>query len=53
KIHQCFVERSNVDAIEAITDMLTISRSYESNQKVLQQIDETIGKAVNEVGSIR
>lgn len=53
KIHQCFVERSNVDAIEAITDMLTISRSYESNQKVLQQIDETLGKTVNEVGSIR
>ena len=53
KIHQRFVERSNVDAIEAITDMLTISRSYESNQKVLQQIDETLGKAVNEVGSIR
>ena len=53
KIEQQKLERSNVDALEAITDMISIMRSYESNQKVIQQMDETLGKTVNEVGSIR
>lgn len=53
KLQQNALERSNVDSIEAITEMITISRSYESNQKVLQQMDETLGKTVNEVGSVR
>lgn len=52
-IEQGKLERSNVDALEAITDMIAIMRSYESNQKVIQQMDETLGKTVNEVGSIK
>lgn len=52
-VKQNSLERSNVDAIETITEMISIMRSYESNQKVLQQMDETLGKTVNEVGSVR
>lgn len=52
-IKQNSLERSNVDAIETITEMISIMRSYESSQKVLQQMDETLGKSVNEVGSIK
>jgi flagellar basal-body rod protein FlgF len=52
-VEQKKLEKANVDAIEAITDMISIMRSYESNQKVIQQMDETLGKTVNEVGSIR
>lgn len=53
KVQQYSLERSNVDTIQAMTDMISVMRSYESNQKVLQQIDETLGKAVNDVGSVK
>jgi flagellar basal-body rod protein FlgG len=34
-------------------DMMSTMRTFESSQKVLQAIDETLGKTVNEVGSVR
>ncbi|TDT50589.1 flagellar basal-body rod protein FlgF [Fonticella tunisiensis] len=52
-VSQKALEKSNVDAIESVTQMISIMRSYESSQKVVQQMDETLGKTVNEVGSIR
>lgn len=52
KVRQKALERSNVDMIESITEMISIMRSYESNQKVIQSIDETLGKTVNEVGKV-
>lgn len=53
KVVQNSIEKSNVDAIEAVTSLITLMRSYESNQKILQQMDETLGKTVNEVGSLK
>lgn len=53
QITQNALESSNVDAIQVMTDMISIMRSYESSQKVLQQMDETLGKTVNDVGSVR
>ncbi|KRQ87037.1 Flagellar basal-body rod protein FlgG [Caloramator mitchellensis] len=52
-IKQGFVEKSNVDTIEVITEMMSIMRSYESSQKVMQSLDETLSKTVNEVGNVR
>lgn len=51
-VRQKALERSNVDMIESITEMISIMRSYESSQKVMQSIDETLGKTVNEVGKL-
>lgn len=52
-VKQGSLERANIDTIDCITNMISIARSFESNQKVMQQIDETLGKTVNEVGSVR
>lgn len=52
-IKQGFIEKSNVDTIEVITEMMSIMRSYESSQKVMQSLDETLSKTVNEVGNVR
>ncbi len=49
---QGFVERSNVDSIKEMVDMITVLRAYESNQKAIQYQDSTLDKAVNEVGRI-
>lgn len=52
-VKQNFLERSNVNSIKNMIDMMQVMRTFETNQKVMQSIDETLGKAVNEVGSVR
>ncbi len=51
-VHQRMLEQSNVNPLKEMVRMIEISRSYESNQKVLQAIDEMLGKSVNSVGKI-
>ena len=52
KIMQGFLERSNVNPLEEMVKMIEVTRSFESNQKAVQSMDETLGKAVNEVGKV-
>lgn len=49
---QGFTERSNVDSIKEMVDMIAIMRAYESNQKLIQYQDSTLDKAVNEIGRV-
>ena len=51
-IHQGFVERSNVDSVREMVDMITVLRAYESNQKLIQYQDSTLEKAVNDIGRV-
>ncbi|WP_058486004.1 flagellar basal-body rod protein FlgF [Defluviitalea phaphyphila] len=51
-ILQGFLEASNVNVIREMVDMITATRIYEANQKAVQTHDETLSKAVNEVGKI-
>lgn len=51
-VRQGYLEASNVNVVEQMVDMINISRAYESNQKVMQAIDETLDKAVNQVGRV-
>ena len=44
------LEMSNVNVISEMVEMITISRAYETNQKIIQSIDETLEKAVNNIG---
>jgi flagellar basal-body rod protein FlgF len=52
QIMQGFVESSNVDVTQTMTEMMSTYRLYEANQKVLQAYDRSIEKAVNEVGRV-
>jgi flagellar basal-body rod protein FlgG len=52
-IRQGFLETSNIDISREMVDMLTVFRTYETNQRMLSMIDETLGKAVNEIGRLR
>lgn len=49
---QGYLEGSNVDEGQTMTEMLATYRSFEANQKVLQAYDQSMGKAVNEVGKL-
>lgn len=51
-IQQGFLERSNVDSVKEMVDMITVLRAYESNQKLIQYQDSTLDKAVNEIGRV-
>lgn len=52
KVMQGFLEGSNVDLAKSIVNMIEVYRNFESNQKVIKMIDETLGKAVNDIGKI-
>ena len=45
-ITQGFLESSNVSPISEMTHMISISRAYEVNQKLIQQLDENTEKAI-------
>lgn len=51
-IEQGNLEGSNVDTMQSMTQMMNAYRSFESNQKVLKAYDESMGKAVSEIGRI-
>ncbi len=51
-LQQGFIEHSNVNIILGMTQLITATRSYELSQKVIQSQDETLSKAVNEVGRL-
>ena len=53
RIIQGFLETSNVDIGREMVDMLTTFRAYETNQRILSMIDETLGRAVNEIARLR
>lgn len=52
EVLQNHLEQSNADAIREMVDMISLMRSYEANQRVITAIDETLGKAVNQVGKV-
>lgn len=52
KVVQGSLEMSNVNVVSEMVEMITISRAFESNQKIIQTIDETLDKAVNNIGSV-
>ena len=52
KVTQGYLEMSNVNMVTEMVDMIAISRAYETNQKMVQAIDQTLDKAVNEIGRL-
>jgi flagellar basal-body rod protein FlgF len=52
RIMQGCLEGSNVDIAAEMTDMITVYRTYEANQRILSMTDETLGMAVS-LGSLR
>ena len=52
RIVQGTLESSNVNVVSEMVNMITIQRAYEAGQKVITSIDETLDKAVNNVGRV-
>jgi len=48
-IHQGFVEQSNVNAVQEMSDLIKANRQFESIQKVIKAYDNIAGKSVNDI----
>jgi flagellar basal-body rod protein FlgF len=51
-VEQGFVENSNVNAAQMMTQLVTVNRAYEAAQKVVQTQDELLGKAIASIGRL-
>lgn len=49
---QTYLETSNVDMVDQMVQMMQLTREFEANQKMLHTSDETLSKAVNEIGKV-
>lgn len=52
EVQQGAIEGSNVDIADQTVQMMSAMRAYEANQKVIQTLDKTLDKAVNEIGRV-
>lgn len=50
QVRQGYLEKSNVNVIEVMVDMLSSFRAFEAGQKAIQSQDETLDKAINDLG---
>jgi len=46
------LEASGADAARAMVDMIASMRAFEAGQKVIQAIDDTLGRAATQVGAV-
>lgn len=51
-IHQNMLEGANVNATDALVEMISVNRSLQTNSKVLTTIDETLKSSVSEIGRV-
>lgn len=51
-VRQGFTEQSNVNVVSEMVEMITVTRAYEANQKVIRSIDQTLDLAANSVGRV-
>ncbi len=49
KVVQAFLEKSNINAVSEMVDMIEVQRAYEANQKVILTHSDTLGRLINEV----
>lgn len=51
-LEQGFTEQSNVNVVSEMVSMITITRAYEANQKMIRTQDSLLEKSVNSVGKV-
>ncbi|MBC8205487.1 flagellar hook-basal body protein [bacterium] len=52
KVRHGFLERSNVQPVEEMLNMIVYFRNYEADSRILMAQDDTLRRAVNDVGRV-
>lgn len=48
-----YLEMANVQTVSEMVNLISITRAYESNQKIIQTYDDTLDTAVNQLGRLQ
>jgi flagellar basal-body rod protein FlgG len=51
-IYAGFLEQSNVSVVDEMVTMIAVQRNYDTNQKMITTVDETLDIAVNQLGRL-
>ena len=51
-VNQGYLETSNVSIVSEMVEMISVSRQYEANQKLIQTYDSSLDIAVNQLGKV-
>ncbi len=52
KVYAGYLETSNISVVSEMVNMITVSRAYETNQKVITTVDGTLDIAANQLGRV-
>lgn len=52
-VNSGYLEMSNVQTVTEMVNMISITRAYETNQKIMQTIDNTLEIAANQLGRLQ
>lgn len=52
KINSGYLEMSNVNIVTEMVDLISITRQYEANQKIIRSLDETLEITATQIGRI-
>lgn len=52
RLHQGFLETSNVNVVEEMTDMITANRVFEATQQAIKANDQMDDKLINQAGKV-
>lgn len=52
RVYSGYLETANMSVVTEMVNMITVSRAYESNQKIITTIDGTLDIAANQLGRI-
>lgn len=52
QIYSGYLEQSNVSVVNEMVQMISVTRAYETNQKIVQTMDDSLEVAVNDLGKL-
>lgn len=52
-VNSGYLEMSNVQTVSEMVNLISITRAYETNQKMIQTIDDTLEVAVTQIGRVQ
>lgn len=51
-IDQGYLEQSNINVVTEMVNMISLSRTYEANQRLIQTMDDALDKSANQIGKV-
>ena len=52
RVYSGFLEQSNVSVVDEMVNMIAVQRNYDTNQRMITTIDDTLDIAANQLGRL-